>query len=205
MSSSFSLGSTELKNRIASDATLLICLEVGVKQLHSESVIETLHLVSNNEDRTLGGVLYTAFPFRVDFNYELGAQADLSVTAVDVSRDLQRRMQEHNGGVGFDVTLKIFHQDAVSDPPDFEELFQIVRSNSNDYTVTWKLGSENLLDRNFPARRQYRNRCSFRYKGPECKYLGDKPTCDYTLTGANGCEAHSNSLNFGGFPGLRNG
>lgn len=204
MGQSFSLGSIEAKNRIASDSTFLLCLEVDVKDIDNPStILETLYLVSNNEDRTLGGNLYTAFPFQVDFKYEAGAQADLTVIARDISKDLQGRMQRHNGGVGFEVRMKVFHQDATNGSPDFEEVFQVIGSSSSDYTVTWNLGAENLLDRNFPSRRQYRDRCSWSYKSADCSYAGALETCDYTLNGANGCKAHSNTLNFGGFPGLR--
>jgi hypothetical protein len=31
---------------------------------------------------------------------------------------------------------------------------------------------------------------------------GGLPACDYTLDGPNGCRAHMNTLNFGGFPSL---
>ncbi len=205
MTQSFTLGSIAAKNLIASDKTFLVCLEVDVKDLESPgTVVETLYLVSNNEDVSLGGNTYTAFPFKIDFKYEAGSQADLTVTAKDVTRDLQARMQQYNGGVGFDVRMKIFHQDAgPGDRAEFEELFQVVSTSSSDYTVTWKLGAENLLDRKFPARLQYRSRCSWRYKSEECGYTGPLETCDYTLTGANGCRSHNNAINFGGFPGMR--
>lgn len=204
MSQSFSLGSIEAKNLIASDKTFLICLEVDVIDIDNPGVvIETLYLVSNNEDLTLGGTLYTAYPFKIDFRYEAGSQANLSVTARDITKDLQGRMQQYNGAVGFAVRMKVFHQDSVTSPPDFEEVFQVIGSSSNDYTVVWQLGAENLLDRNFPARRQYRDRCGWTYKSSECAYSGTMPSCDYTLYGANGCKNHSNSINFGGFPGLR--
>lgn len=201
---SFSLGSIQAKNLIASDKTFLVCLEIDVKDIEDPAtVIETLYLVSNNEDITLGGNLYTCFPFQVDFKYEAGSQAQMTVTAKDVTRDLQARMQAYNGGVGFDVRMKIFHQDATNDPAEFEEQFQVINSSAADYVVTWTLGAENLLDRQFPARRQYRERCAWRYKGAECGYAGALVSCDYTLTGANGCRAHNNEYNFGGFPGLR--
>lgn len=201
---SFSLGSIEAKNLIASDKTFLVALEIEVKDIEDPgTVIETLYLVSNNEDITLGGQLYTAFPFRMDFKYEAGALADMTITAKDVTRDLQARMQQYRGAVGFTVYLKIFHQDQTNDGPDFQEEFQVIGSSSNDYTVTWTLGAENLLDRKFPSRRQYRDRCSWTYKSTDCGYGGAMPSCDYTLGGANGCKAHNNTLNFGGFPGLR--
>jgi phage-related protein len=201
MSTSFSLGSIASKNLIASDKTFLVAIEVQVRQLNNKVPIEILHLVSNNEDMILDGVEYTAFPFQVNFNYEAGAQASMSVTAQDVSGDLQARMQEYNGGVGFLVSLRIFHQDSISSPPDFAEEFTVISSSSNDYTVNWTLGAENLLDRNFPARRQYRDRCSFSYKSADCGYVGALPVCKYNY---DDCVAHGNAPNYGGYPGLRN-
>jgi phage-related protein len=203
MSNTFSLGSIEQKNRIASDTTFLPCIEVEVVDYPNPTIIETLFLVSNNEDRTLGGILYTAFPFRVDFSYEAGSQPTISIIAQDIVRTLQSRMQQYNGAVGFNVRLKIFHQDAENGTPDFQEVFQVLSGSSSDYVVTWTLGSENLLDRQFPGRRQNRS-CAWRYKGDECGYNGSLPSCDYSLFGANGCKVHANGINFGGFPGIKN-
>jgi phage-related protein len=201
MSTSFSLGSIEAKNLIASDTTFLVAIEVHVRELNSLVPIEILHLVSNNEDMTLDGIQYTAFPFKANFTYEAGAQANMSISAQDVSGDLQARMQQYNGGVGFLVILKIFHQDSINSPADFSEQFMVISSSSNDYVVNWTLGSENLLDRNFPARRQYRDRCSFSYKSADCGYVGAMPACKYDY---DDCVAHSNASNYGGYPGLRN-
>lgn len=203
MAHSFTLGSIETKNKIASDAAFLVAIEVDVRGLNDTVPVETLFLVSNNEDRILNGITYAAYPFAVEFKYEAGSQGSVKVMAKDISRDLQARMQTYNGGVGFDVRLKIFHQNNLELPPEFEEQFRVIRASSADYVVTWELGAENLLDRQFPARRQFRDRCGWAYKGAECRYSGGIATCDYTLSGSNGCKAHNNAINFGGFPGLK--
>lgn len=203
--SSFSIGSIESKNLIASDKAFLIAMQVEVKDIDNPAIIEVLHLVSNNEDIVLGGVNYTAFPFQVEFKYEAGTQADITVTAKDVTRVLQSRMQTYNGAVGFNVRLMIYHQDDFTGKPEFEEYFQVVSATSSDYIVTWRLGAENLLDRRIPGRIQYKDRCSWAYKSEECGYLGAKTSCDYTLVGPNGCQAHNNARRFGGFPGIGGG
>ena len=86
--------------------------------------------------------------------------------------------------------------------PDVELFYDITASSSTDWTVSWTLGSENALALPFPRFKQRRDRCRFRYKDQDCGYSGGLATCDLSLDGSNGCTAHSNEINFGGFPGI---
>ena len=53
----------------------------------------------------------------------------------------------------------------------------------------------------FPRRRMYNNYCPFAYRGPECTYTGDQPTCPKTLGGCdNRFGNQGRDLRYGGFP-----
>ncbi len=54
-----------------------------------------------------------------------------------------------------------------------------------------------------PGRIFRADRCQWIYKEVDtCKYAGELSTCDKVLEGENGCRAHDNVKNFGGFPGI---
>lgn len=189
------------KGKIASDKVFFAALSIDVKD-ETGTTVETIRLVNNNENVTLGGLEYVAYPFNMEITYESGGQPTIRMTAQDVTRSLMTRMQLYRGGIGSSVNLMIWHEDNTSGTPDISEVFDVLSASSSDYTVTWTLGSTNLLDRQFPARRQWRDRCQWKYKSVECGYTGALATCDYTLNGANGCDVHNNVMRFGAFPGL---
>lgn len=85
------------------------------------------------------------------------------------------------------------------------EYFKVVGAAVKGNIVTWTLGDDNPLASPFPRRRQLMDRCSWRYKSNNCGYAGGMSSCDLTLNGSNGCAAHDNDLNFGGFPGINRG
>ncbi|CDT54306.1 Putative Phage-related protein-like (fragment) [Vibrio coralliirubri] len=84
------------------------------------------------------------------------------------------------------------------------ETFQVTGASAKNYEVSWTLGAMDLLRVRTPRRRQMRNRCCWRYKSKECGYTGAQKYCDLSLQGLNGCTAHDNEGNFGGFPGITN-
>lgn len=98
----------------------------------------------------------------------------------------------------------LFLEGKLDAEPEVLDRFEIISASSSDFQVSWTLGMQNLIDQKFPGRTQFRDRCGLRYKGSECGYVGPLPTCSYTLTGSNGCQAHNNAPQFGGFPGLMN-
>lgn len=192
------------KNKLASDKTFLVALVVDIKN-YQGTTVETLRVVNNNEDVIFEGQTFIAYPFSMDINYEAGSQPTVSLTAQDVSRALMQRMQQYNGAVGSTVTMLAIHEDNLNGPAEITQAFEVISTSSADYTVTWTLGTINLLDVQFPGRKQRRDRCQWVYKGPDCGYTGALATCDFTLNGPNGCQTHNRVSRFGGFPGLNSG
>lgn len=195
------------KNKISSTVAFLVLLDIVVKHPDTGATIETIRIVQNNEDVTFNGNVYAKANFSINFRHESGTQPGIELSVVDYTRALQARMQEYGGGVGFAVVVTVVNSAALLDPPELVETFEVVSAEGNDYSAKFSLGAESGFARIFPRRRQMRDYCSWRYKGVECGYTGALTTCDLTLQGPNGCSAHNNTQNFGGFPGInsRNG
>jgi phage-related protein len=126
----------------------------------------------------------------------------MTLAAQDQTQLLAQFVEAYDGLVGSDVTLYVVNSGALSSPPEIEETFKVVGASVQTYVVTINLGVESATSARFPPFRQFKERCVWKYKGVRCKYAGVLETCDYTRSGANGCVAHDNEINFGGFPGI---
>ena len=205
MAKNLSLNTIIEKNKLSSAVPFLVCLDIEVIDPATALTVETLYLVKNNENVTINGNSYVAVNFDIEVKEEAGNQPEISLTVQDQTQALQGRMQAYGGGVGFNVTLSVVRGDALTEAPEIQEFFTIIGSSASEYVVTFQLGAENHIAKQFPKRRQFRDFCSWKYKDADtCKYAGAMPSCDLTFQGPNGCSAHNNTKNFGGFPGIRN-
>lgn len=210
MSKNISLASVAEKNSLSSATPFLICLKIQVVSPATLAVVETLYLVKNSEDVTIDGQLYSAFPFDIQVKSSAGEVPTATIVADDYSRAIQSRMQIYGGGVGFIVDIMVVNSNVtggVTPVPEVvdTEYFEVIGASVKGNVVSWTLGDDNPLAAPFPRRHQLMDRCSWLYKGTDCKYAGALTSCDLTLNGVNGCAAHSNELNFGGFPGINRG
>lgn len=189
------------KNKIASDKVFLVLIEVGV--LDSEgTLVETLRFCKNSENITYNSQTYQAANFTLSMSNEVDREPSITLTAQDQTRTLGQYVEAYDGLVKSTVKLLIVNSGSLSAPAEFEEDFIITSASIQDYVVSIELGVESAVAQRFPPYRQFKDRCAWKYKGQRCKYAGGLATCDYTLNGANGCVAHDNAINFGGFPGI---
>lgn len=191
------------KNRIASDKAFVLLLDVEIVD-ELGNVGETIHLARNSEDVLYKGTDYTASNFSVKLNLDISEEPKLEVTAEDPTGVLRQKMEQYAGAAGFPVTLTVVNTGNLDQPPEIQESFKVVSSSASGYQVTFTMGIDNPVAQRFPNRIQWQNQCSYRYKGTRCKYAGPLATCDFTYQGPNGCKAHANQANFGGFLGLQN-
>jgi len=198
---SLSVNTVIEKNKLGGGEPFLICMEVDIKD--GDTIVETLRIVRNNEDIEYQGNVYAAYPFDLNLNAEAGAIPRVTVTARDITRAIQGRLQNYKGVVGSDVRLFVVNAGNLAQPPEITEFFVITSTSTSGYDISIELGAENTLALPFPRRRQMRDRCNWKYKSAECGYTGALSSCDLSLQGDNGCAQHSNTLNFGGFPGIR--
>jgi phage-related protein len=189
------------KNKITSDKAFVVLFKVIVRD-YQENVIDTLRFAKNSENVIFQGDVFQAANFDLKVEIEDQKEPSISITAQDTTKTLSTYIDLYDGLVKSDVTLFVVHEDSLDGPAEVEESFVVIDSSVQEYVVTMNLGVQSAVSSRFPNFRQFRNRCAWKYKGERCKYVGAMPTCDFTRDGANGCIAHGNEPNFGGFPGL---
>ena len=206
MPAHLSLATAIDKNRVASSVVYLILLEVDIRDPDVGNVIETIRCVNNNEAVTFRGQTYVTTPFNLSVTSDKDTSPSAQLEVYDIGQTLQARLQAYGRSLDWPARIYVVNASAPDEPTlelryDFDILSAVAKDDS--YTLSFTLGAENPLTLRFPPRQQFRNRCFWKYKGLECAYSGPKPSCDYTLDGANGCRAHDNAVNYGGFPGIR--
>lgn len=181
----------------------------------------TLYLTNNNEVLTIDGIQYWPWPIKrqpIERDSD-GNVTELLVDVCNIGRDISMRLE--NGWFrGQLCTLKIFNESTIASNEYYSERFYVRDVTTTDSWATFRLGAFNLFERPFPANRFLRTRCGRVYGGTDCGYdttrSGALTTCDKTLSGANGCEAHGTDevaaglvrlhpLRFGGFPSIMKG
>lgn len=202
MSRSLSVANVIEKNKLASGTPYLVFAAIGVIHPTTKELVETIRVVRNNEDVTYQGQLWVATAFDIELKEEANTQPTITVSFADMTRGLQARLQEYGGGVGFTVTLIVQAANNLTQDPEVIEQFEVLSSSAEEYHVSFQIGAESALTKSFPRRRQTRDYCQWKYKSAECGYTGPLPTCDYSLSGPNGCGAHNNTIRFGAFPGV---
>tara|TARA_R110000744_G_scaffold81833_14_gene160699 strand:+ start:1627 stop:2262 length:636 start_codon:yes stop_codon:yes gene_type:complete len=196
------------KNRISSTTAWIVALEISVIDPTTGILQETRRICANDVALTIDGDLYDAFPFSIDVKEKSGELPSVSVSLVDVTRQVQYLLQLYEGGLGFPVTMLIVpvDDDSIDQSlePDLVEYFTVLStsSDSSSYTTSWTLGAENPVNIVVPRRSQFRDRCSFEFLSTQCGYTGLDQTCTRALNGANGCVEKGNQDRYGGFPGI---
>lgn len=196
-----SVGTVIEKNKISSDNTFLILIDLEVKD-EEGGVVQHVRFVKNSENIVFQGNTYQAANFTLDISVEANSEPSISLTAQDQTRTLAQFIEAYGGLVDNNVTMYVVNSAALTAPEEIRETFKITGAEVNNYIVRFQLGTPSAVNKRFPLYRQFKDRCMWRYKGPRCKYAGGMTSCDYTLNGPNGCNAHNNSINFGAFPGL---
>lgn len=199
-----SIASVLEKNKVHSDNALTIAMVIDVADPITGQHVETLRIVNYDTDLTIDGELFTKIGFDLNLKDDAGELQNIQLTIQDQAGLIRPYLQTYRGAVGSSATMMVVTVDPDDNTTlvDFSEIFEIISVSAPDYAITIELGAENPLTRAFPARVQFRDRCPFRYKSRRCGYSGSMPSCDLTLTGANGCRAHDNEKRFGGYPAI---
>lgn len=190
------------KNKLYSNTPFVILLDVEIIDPATGLVNQTIHLARNNEDVVYNSNTYVKSSFEFKFGAEAGETPNVSISITDYQNSIQGLLQEYGGGLGSHITVFVVNAGNLTQAPDNIEYFDVITATTSNYVVEWSLGAENILTHQFPKRKQFKDRCSWRYAGAECGYAGPLPSCDLSLDGPNGCQYHNNTPNFGGFPGI---
>lgn len=199
-----SISSVLEKNKISSENALVFALDINIVDPNTNKPAEVIHLVNYSVNLRINEIEYIRFPFEMNFNDESGEVQNLNLTIQDQAGIIMPYLRKYRGGLASTVVVRLVTvmPDDSTTSIDFAEVFEVINTNVNNYTVSFELGAENPLSRICPERTQMKDRCSFRYKSKECGYKGNKPTCDLSLLGDNGCRVHNNGRRFGGFPSI---
>jgi len=192
------------KSNVSSGTAYIALLNIRVIDPTTKALVETIRVCHNNEDIVFQGENYVHTNFDLTFDEEAGEVGEASLSINDYSRTIRQKEDEIGGAIGSEVTVMIVSADHLEDNAEVTLNYSVTRSSAKDFKITWSLGGENALAMPMPRHRQYKDRCRWKYRSAECGYLGDMPTCNLTLdSGTNSCADHNNTVNFGGFPGLK--
>jgi lambda family phage minor tail protein L len=176
------------KNELATDGVWLLAVEAQIPG-------NTLYLVNNTENVTLGGKEYTAFPFSLEDISEDGKELpNVKLTVSNVTGTIQRYVEENNGLGGMKVVLRVYHT-RIPDVAEVEEHFVVTGVTCDVEWVTFTLGTDFSFTRRFPPVRMMKDYCPFKFKGIECGYKGSAQKCNKTL---KRCRELGNNTRFGG-------
>lgn len=176
------------KNRLTTDGVWLLAIEAQIPG-------NTLYLVNNTENVTLGGKEYTAFPFSLEDITEDGKELpNVKLTVSNVTGTIQHYVEENNGLGGMKVVLRVYHT-RIPDVAEVEEHFVVTGVTCDVEWVTFTLGTDFSFTRRFPPVRMMKDYCPFKFKGIECGYKGSAQKCNKTL---KRCRELGNSTRFGG-------
>lgn len=195
------------KNKLSSTGVELVLLEIRLPDGRE------LCLCANTDDVTWDGREWFAFPFELgDMGEARGGEIPaLELRVSNVTRAIQRYLEETDGGVGSAVVLRVVNSDLLHEPAMLELHFLCTAASASTQWVTFSLGASNPFRRRFPTQRILNNVC--RYTRPaQCIYARD---CEKTLAA---CRKHApcsaadadygqhydgqaRSVIFGGFPG----
>lgn len=202
MSNSLSIATAIEKSKVASTTPFVALAEIQLMNTPTQQFVDTVFVANNDEEIVYQGETYVAFPFNLNLKQEAGATPEITLTATDLNRVLATKLEQYGGASGSLVIMRIVNTANLAQAAELEEIFEVLETAEANYQITAKMGIESALRRTFPRRTQMRDRCSWRYRSAECGYTGPMPTCDLSLQGPNGCAAHANAINFGGYPGL---
>jgi phage-related protein len=201
------------KNRLSSERPWLILLDVVMDPVNDPTNV--IRLVSDNQEFTFRGNVYTPFPIQIKDRSEKasGEMSTCRVMVSNVNQAMQGEIEQYGGAVDAEVTIRGVNSDIPDGDPEMETTLAVMTTSAVPEWVTFNLGAQNPKRQNFPLQVYMQNRCWKQYNSPSlqaacdprgaaCGHEGAEPTCSRTLEGLNGCRAKNNTANFGGFPGI---
>ncbi|MCP3683865.1 MAG: hypothetical protein GY861_14365 [bacterium] len=186
------------KNKLSSTNVEILLLQVTYEAL------DPVRVCLNNEDITWNGNTWTSAKFTLSGLTETQDSTIPSITLsfIDLYRTVLPLIEANDGIAGAVAWIGIVDSLFLANTtPKVQYSLEVVSCQITDkYTVGINLGAENLMNRRCPLNRYLKNHCRYKtFKGARCKYPGAEIVCDRTFSQ---CSAYSNTLNFGGAPGI---
>ena len=205
----------EAKNTLASSDAWILLFTVDV------SDTEVVRVTNNEEPVTFAGIDYEPFPVLLE-GMEEGSSGDLpyiNITVGNIGQVLTDYLEQRNGLLDKSVNMRLVHKGNLADSDASISISLVIRETTvTESSVNFRVSHHPFFEVSMPHQRYYRERCRWRFKSGECGWAfggsgTDSDSCDKTLDGSNGCQAHGtlSAANgdtvqhpgrFGGFPGI---
>lgn len=165
-------------------------------------------------------MFYYPFPFEVGVIQRdaEGGQFNMTVSASNISREIQASIEAYTGLIGQPVRIALISKALLAaNKPILDFKGEILTHVASATEVSMEVGEPSSYKRKFPALRVLPHVCSFDYGGLLCGYdttrSGALATCSKFLEGENGCREHGDDeeaagltvrhpARFGGYPGV---
>jgi phage-related protein len=197
------------KNKLGTDSVFVAFLEATIP-----GVGTPLRVASNTENvvwPTGVGTTWTAFPFELgDISEDgRGEVPSLSIKIGNESRVMEQYIQAYdlycktNGYSPITCVIYIVNtKNLASGTPETQHAFDLDKITTDSKWATFTIGASNPWRKRVPLNRVLRNQCRWVFKSTQCGYSGATATCGKTLSACRAMSGGSNSVRFGGFPGI---
>lgn len=203
--SSLSIGE---KNKLGTDSVFLVLMEITIP-----GVGTPIRITNNTENVTWNTYTWTQFPFDIDPITEegKGEVPSLTIKIGNASRVMEQYIQAYdlyNKSNGYSpITCKVYvvnSKNLGSATPETQHDFDLDKIATDSKWASFTVGASNPWKKRAPLNRILRNQCRWAFKSTECGYAGATSTCGKTLSACRAMSGGSNSVRFGGFPGVGN-
>lgn len=188
------------KNKLTSDSVYLIALEINVPTLEIP-----IRIVSNNENITWQGNLYSRFPFELEEISETSTneRSLFKIKASNINNIIGEYLRAYdvyvkkNGFEPVEIELYVLNtNDLDSGIPIVNYTLEMNKFSLNTFEITFFVSSKDIYKVSVPMNSMYPNNCRFNFKSVQCGYNGTQAMCDKSL---KRCKALNNSSRYGGF------
>lgn len=163
---------------------------------------DSLYLTSYDEDVVFNSITYIKFPITHEAISEntTGEIDTVNVRVSNVSKEIQGYLELYDLRSKAIIISTVFANLLDNSLNVLPHTYYVDSVTAGVEEVNFACTSKfDLLKLEIPARKYWRNHCSWKFKGTECAYAGEATSCNKTFTA---CKALANSLRFGGFPSI---
>lgn len=173
------------KNKVESAEAWLVLIDL----IDPNNGLNNLYLVRNNEDVTVNGQLYQAFPFEISDVVETssGSLPSFSLKVSNIDRVVQSYVErDANFGSGWTVKVKVVSTVDLNSAPEIEFQALTLSVTCDKINATFNCGVGNPMMRQFPRQRYSSGFCQRVFNdGEGCTYaadgIGGHTSCNKTL------------------------
>lgn len=167
-----------------------------------DGVGTNLYFTSYDDDVSFNSITYLRFPITHESTSEntSGEIDTVNVKVANISRYIQALLEQFNLR-GKKVTITLVFANLLTSSLNKIDFIYYVDSyvagvDTAEFTCTSKF---DLLKMELPARRFWRNHCTWKFKSDQCGYVGAVTSCNKTF---QACKVRLNQERFGGFPSI---